>query len=310
VVLFTDIWSALDPWNIFGPILSRAPFLYDDDRVSALLGGTFVDIKERFDPSIRDLLRTGDWSLLPSFEQGSVLAQAGASTVGVLVPRMGSGFAHPIRIGVDGAVLKATSVPVVDPEGRSLAVLTDQGRAVYSAIEDAAYFIGGAEGSVFASLRRYSLADGSTTVFEGIEAVEGEVAGIAVHPRQRLVYVLFIDRGDVDAQARIAWIDMSDGSSGALLQVPYSAANRRLALGLGPDGEMMIFADGPSGVEGWMYDIVGGSAVFVGSLATSGTLLDVPHPALSSVVTLHNEGPKVDWLERTDFTLANPLTQL
>ncbi len=122
--------------------------------------------------------------------------------------------------------------------------------------------------------------------------------------------MLFIDRGESTARARLAMIELGTGSSVELLEVPYES-NRTAGLTVGPHGEVIVVANREDGVAGWMYEVVDGkSLAFVGSWSTSGALLDAPHPSRPMVVTTDGESFNVHSLERSHFVLEDELDKL
>jgi len=300
-----------EPWEWFGGIENPAPFLVDANRVAMLIDDTLVDATSQLDPYLVSLLQSGEWAFVPALDRYAALAYASSSMVGVLVPREGSGYAAPLRVvGGSGDVLKVLDSPVIADSVRSQPVLTASGRAFYVATEGAVYFVGGPDGSSLAGLRRFSFEDGTTTALENVAVIEAEVAGIAVDSARRHAYVLFIDRGESGAAARIAWIDLGTGASGNLLEVPYSSANRRTALALGAAGELIVVADRGEGVAAWAFDATGDKLTMLGSWQSNGVLLDAPHPSRPTVALAIGGKAVAHRLDRADFKGTLPLTAL
>lgn len=219
------------------------------------------------------------WAYLAATEPGALLAARGVPSHSLLVPRTGNSAALPLVVHQDKeGNLTVSDQQLIDlPAGASeLAAvqLPDRAVAVFSALEQALFVVGGERDGDANLIRRFDLAAGDwQAIGTDSFAPSTDVRGAAYDPARRTLFVLDIE----DGKARIVAHSFGEGGSRLLWSAPFVSKDAYLGLGRAGDGSLMLLRAKSDSFKVWRGSFAkGGELKLERSFKAVGTVIDQP----------------------------------
>ncbi len=185
--------------------------------------------------------------------------------------------------------------------------LPDGGRAVFSALQQSVYLVGGAlDGQPIASVLRYNLVTSELKrVVAGAAAQPSQTVLAAVYDfARRTIYALDVASGKHNRKlARLVAYDLDANRSRVLLEVPYVALASRVGLAVADDGYLILVTGGNQHHMAWRINPFGAYADFAGVLNGHGVMMDAPLAGLHEPMlpVIDNGKLRFESLGRTSF---------
>ena len=300
--------------RFFGSYLPTAITAFDGRAALLAHASSAIDASSEIAASLQSELNdSGRRFWLTPSEFGLQLAERDVESRAIALGRGKHREATPARVLVSNGKLDLASG--IDPTGslRAPGVEPDGGFAVYSAIEDSAYIIGGTEnGRPTGLIRRYSFESDVWTILGDLSSEFSPrelVLGAAYDSVGNALYVL---DASAAADGRLIRYDVAEGTAAELWSVPFSGAFSRVDLGRTIDGAIIVSVQSLDEVTVWKLKPTADSVVFEGGVELVGQVVDAPVPGYKELhlPIMRNDALALESIDRMAFSPGIECTSL
>lgn len=294
------------PWFFprdFGDDFSGAPFDTREPPIGPIpprpptfgpFDGLLADLTPTFGPTLVDALSNQKWAFAVSVESYAVLEANALENRFVMIPVGATTNPEFHLVHVSDSQLHAK---LMNNFGANLPM---GGKAVYSALENALFLVGGIDGGSPAGLLRFDLDSETKTTLEVVPAANVLAATYDVAGAR----LFFLDDSGPGPEKRVATlraVDMSDGTAAELWSVPYDGGPNSIHLALTEERDLVMVSASATAYQAWSYRPGVSSLHLLGKLEGTGRVVDGPVLTVDGLVL-----PVLESAESLDLRILEP----